>query len=208
MIQFNMPWEFGFPLRKSPQGKHFKDSWLSNKIYSDWIARGPRNTQARCRICKGNFELGNMGSSSLTSHGKGKSHEFKVKDSKKLADFFKPNQKTYLNLSFDVALKGLDTNAQSISGVQPTAQVTFEVGGKFCAEIRCALNMCWVVTAIIRARTLFAYLKACFLTVKLLKKMELGPNKLKYLVNHGLAPYFKECLSDDILKSEYFVVSW
>ena len=39
------------------------------------------------------------------------------------------------------------------------------------------------------------------------EKMELGPNKLKYLVNHGLAPYFKECLSD-ILKSEYFVVSF
>ena len=40
------------------------------------------------------------------------------------------------------------------------------------------------------------------------KKNGIGtPNKLKYLVNHGLAPYFKECLSDDILKSEYFVVS-
>ena len=50
--------------------------------------------------------------------------------------------KKHLNLSFDVAPKGLDTNAQSISGVQPTAQVTFEIGGKFCAEIRCVLNMC------------------------------------------------------------------
>ena len=77
--------------KKSTRKTYFKDSCLSNKIYSDWIARGPRNTQARCHICKGNFELGHMGSSSLTSHGKGKSHEFKVKDSKKLADFFKPN---------------------------------------------------------------------------------------------------------------------
>ena len=36
--------------------------------------------------------------------------------------------------------------------------------------------------------------------------MELDPNKLKYLINHGLAACFKERLSDDILKSEYFVV--
>ena len=43
---------------------------------------------------------------------------------------------------------------------------------------------------------------------RIAEKMELGPNKLKYLVNHGLTPYFKECLSDDILKSNYFVVSF
>ena len=47
-----------------------------------------------------------------------------------------------------------------------------------------------------------------FPDTKIAEKMELGPSKLKYLVNHGLAPCFKECLSDDILKSEYFVVSF
>ena len=67
--------------------------------------------------------------------------------------------------------------------------------------------MYWLAAAIIPVKTLFPHLKACFLTVKLLKKMELGPSKLKYLVNHRLAPYFKEFLSDDILKSMHFVVS-
>ena len=43
---------------------------------------------------------------------------------------------------------------------------------------------------------------------KIAEELELGPNELKFLVNHRLAPYFKECLSDDILKSEYFVVSF
>ena len=36
--------------------------------------------------------------------------------------------------------------------------------------------------------------------------MELSLNKLKYIVNQGLAPSFKEFLSD-ILNSEHFVVS-
>ena len=43
---------------------------------------------------------------------------------------------------------------------------------------------------------------------KIAKKMELCRNKQKYLVNRRLAPYFKECFSDDILKSKYFVVSF
>ena len=50
--------------------------------------------------------------------------------------------------------------------------------------------------------------KSMFPDTKIAEKMELGPSKLKYLVNHVLAPCFKECLSDDILKSEYFVVSF
>ena len=36
--------------------------------------------------------------------------------------------------------------------------------------------------------------------------MELSLNKLKYIVNQGLAPSFKEFLSDS-LNSEHFVVS-
>ena len=92
---------------------YFKDSRLSDKEHSEWIARGPTNTQARCRIWKVNFELGNMGRDSLTSHGKGKSHQFKVKEVKKTVDFFKPSRKaSSSNLSSDVAPKGLESNAQ------------------------------------------------------------------------------------------------
>ena len=50
--------------------------------------------------------------------------------------------------------------------------------------------------------------KSMFPDSKIAEKMELGPNKLKCLINHRLAAYFKERLSDDILKSEYFVVSF
>ena len=37
--------------KKTTKNTYFKDSWLSDKEYSDWIARGPRNMQTRCRIC-------------------------------------------------------------------------------------------------------------------------------------------------------------
>ena len=79
--------------KKITKKTYFKDSWLSDKEYSDWIARGPRNTSDRCCICKVNFELGNMGSGLLTSHGKGKNHDFKVMEAKKIVDFFNVKSK-------------------------------------------------------------------------------------------------------------------
>ena len=82
--------------KKTTKKTYFKYSWLSDKEYSDWIARGPRNIQARCRICKVNFELENMGSSSLTSHRKGKSHGFKVKEAQKIVDYLSQVKKHHL----------------------------------------------------------------------------------------------------------------
>ena len=73
---------------------YFKDSWLKDKEYSDQTVCVPRrNTQATCCICKVNFDLVIMGSSSLTSHGKGQSHEFKVKEARKIADFLNQVEK-------------------------------------------------------------------------------------------------------------------
>ena len=38
------------------------------------------------------------------------------------------------------------------------------------------------------------------------QKMRLEPNKLKYMVNHGIAPYMKDILRDDVRKSDWYVV--
>ena len=65
-----------------------------------------------------------MKSGSVRSHRKGKNLD-KVMEAKKIVDFFKLSQKTSSNLSSDVAPKGLDTNTQSNSYVQPTALVIF-----------------------------------------------------------------------------------
>ena len=43
---------------------------------------------------------------------------------------------------------------------------------------------------------------------KVSSKMELGPGKIRYVVNHGIAPYFKTILKDEILLSDCFVVSF
>ena len=129
-------------------------------------------------------------------------------EAKKIVDFFKSSRKTSSsNLSPDVAPKSLDTNTQSNSYVQATALVIFEIGDKLCTKIR------WVLKHVLTGyfnnscQDTVSVFKSMFPDSKIAEKMELGPSKLKYFVNHGLAPYFKEFLSDDILKSKYFVVS-
>ena len=47
-----------------------------------------------------------------------------------------------------------------------------------------------------------------FLDCKVSLKMELGPEKICYFVNHGIAQYFKTILKDEILLYYRFVVSF
>ena len=47
-----------------------------------------------------------------------------------------------------------------------------------------------------------------FLDNKGTEKMQLEPNKLKYVVNHGIAPYIKEILKNQVIDTVWFVVSF
>ena len=41
---------------------------------------------------------------------------------------------------------------------------------------------------------------------KFAASMELGRNKLKYIINHGLAPYFKIILTEDLGSADFLSV--
>ena len=43
---------------------------------------------------------------------------------------------------------------------------------------------------------------------KIASIMELGKDKLKYVVNYGIAPYFTQLLKEQVSSSEWFVVSY
>ena len=40
------------------------------------------------------------------------------------------------------------------------------------------------------------------------KSFKLGPDKLRYETNFGIAPYFKSCLMSQVKDSEAFVISF
>ena len=47
-----------------------------------------------------------------------------------------------------------------------------------------------------------------FLDSNISKKYHLGPDKLRYSVNFGLGPYFKNILMESIRKSAHFIISF
>ena len=50
--------------------------------------------------------------------------------------------------------------------------------------------------------------RAMFPESKIAKRMQLGADKLKYVVNHGIAPYIRELLKSRIISTDWFVVSF
>ena len=71
---------------------------------------------------------------------KGRIMTLKLWKQRKLLIFLMSSRKTSSNLSSDVGPKGLDTNIQSSSYVQPTALVIFEIGYKLCTQGRWVLK--------------------------------------------------------------------
>ena len=47
-----------------------------------------------------------------------------------------------------------------------------------------------------------------FLDSQIAQKMGSEPNKLKYMVNHGIVTYVKDILRDDVRKFDLYVVSF
>ena len=57
---------------KKPKVTYFQDDWLHSDEYKDWICRSSDGSKQkyRCRLCRADRKLSNMGESSLISHAK------------------------------------------------------------------------------------------------------------------------------------------
>ena len=50
--------------------------------------------------------------------------------------------------------------------------------------------------------------KLCFFKLWYTEKIKLGPSKLKYVLNHGIAPYVKDILKNQVIDTVWVVVSF
>ena len=60
----------------------FQDEWLSDPAFRSWISKTKNAHEARCFLCKTNFDISIMGVSALRSHAKGKKHQARASSSK------------------------------------------------------------------------------------------------------------------------------
>ena len=193
--------------RKSKQ-TYFQEAWLTCSEFSFWIARGKVNTEARCKLCKSNFELSNMGVISVKSHNKSKGHQKLVREKEQIANFFKKKTKEIdQSVPLDSEVTESVPDSQS-SSIQTTISSSFKDGGKLHAEIR------WCLKHVLSGYSGNSMNGSCelfglmFPDSKIASQMELGKTKLMYIVNHGLGPHFREELKREASASEWYVVSF
>ena len=58
----------------------FKEAWLSNCQFSNWIEHGKSSGQARCKVCSKDFDIQNMGQVAVKRRMKSKKHIDAVED--------------------------------------------------------------------------------------------------------------------------------
>ena len=59
-----------------PGNCHFRDAWLENVVYKEWILKvSSKPDTARCKFCLSNFNVSNMGEAALKSHMKSEKHK-------------------------------------------------------------------------------------------------------------------------------------
>ena len=79
-------------MSKKVKKTYFQESWLSNNEFKEWLVAAADKTQAKCKLCKATFTLGNMGMTALKSHATGKGHRKKVIKHKEIQNFFAKRQ--------------------------------------------------------------------------------------------------------------------
>ena len=67
---------------------------MEEDAFKTWLSKAADKKQARCRLCKKDLELSNMGKKALLSHAAGKKHS---KRDIKIKTFFKPTNKKMAN---------------------------------------------------------------------------------------------------------------
>ena len=57
-----------------PGNCHFKEKWLEEDQFRNWLKRGQSNTIAYCNVSKKSFDISSMGRTALRPHLTGKKH--------------------------------------------------------------------------------------------------------------------------------------
>lgn len=211
----------------------FNTEWLKDPQFSSWVGVDPNsNTKARCILCGVKFELGNMGRQALISHAKGKKHELKVnitckvKQENKSLDMFvvkheasgtthkeQGNKDSTVNIGqLVIPVPPPPTSDQTL---KPSSSSSVVMSNFVTNDDVLSAEIIWAIKTVVshyscssssNTNTLF---QKMFPDSVIAKKFSCGETKCSYLIQFGLAPYFKTDLANKVQKPEtIFVVSF
>lgn len=208
----------------------FQNDWIANpKFY--WLQEVSNNkNMCYCTLCNIKFSLSNMGLRAVTSHQKGKKHQQKEMNSTAFKSIKKnfSCEKTFPSTSASGnELGGLgdisvaqqsQTEAQSCECKgSHSEKEKFIKGSKVPSTIEKYLfkddvtktEIMWCLEAIMTHRSLRSAEKDVKMFPKLFpdseiaKNMQLGRDKMAYTIVYGIAPFFKESLTEEILMCDH-----
>ena len=201
----------------------FNEDWFKDPQFSSWIARSIHKDKARCKVCATAFLLGNMGKQALLSHARGKKHQkiIAVKSESQKAgtglhNFLVPRSPKE-SRSVDIQESSTRNNdSPECSNPSPSSEnltvppppgepprnqpSSSQLSSYFSKEDVLSAEVLWAIKTLMAHYSsnssagtdkLFAKM---FPDSQIAKQFQCGKTKCSYLINFGLAPYFKEKL--------------
>ena len=145
----------------------------------------------------------------LISHASGKSHK-KHFDRKQF--FFKPKNseqsKACSSSSQNNTSIEIEKDNEPAVVSQPSIELMLKASQKQKAEIVWALKSFLSGYSNNSCADTSKTFTCMFPDSKIAKSFELGATKLKYVINFGIAPYFRDILYNHLQKSDCFVISF
>ena len=186
----------------------FNQKWLEEDEFKLWLAPTKDASIARCKLCKKDIELSNMGRQALLSLCSGKKH----KDADvKVKVFFQPRKQKEKDQSKFSQLESekTDTDKEPCSSkTQASIELVVKNSESSKAEILWTLESISAGYSNNSCTDIAGLFQQMFPDSHITKSVQLGPTKLKYLTNFGIAPHFKSILLENIKESPCFVLSY
>ena len=177
----------------------FNDDWLKNTRYSDWLVKVVENNRrARCKRCFKSFALSNIGEGALANHATSKIH---TKKTEVVASFFKKSEKQQ-------QCGEVEDVSNATAKVQAPLELVVSEPLKIQAEIRISLFYVMNGYSNNSIDSLFDLLSISFPDSKTAPRIKMKRTKLSYGIQHGLYPYFKSILEDNLKKADCYVISF
>ena len=178
--------------------KYFVDAWLEGPLFDGWLCKDKEcNTQPRCSVCHKMTELSSSGRPSIADHPIGRKHKEAVEKRKTFFKAAQAKQATGHNekglINDDRKSTITDIYSSSNSSVKPEIIWTlkFVMGG--CSGLfNGDINETFLA--------MFPDLKS------VLNHFSLVRTESSYVINHGLAPVFKNQLETALRQKYMFIV--
>ena len=157
--------------------KFFIDDWLSEPVFKVWLVKDKHSTRARCSVCHKTKHLSSSDCAALTDHAKREKHDDAIKN---------------ISIFFDLINVRKKIKAIIIKSIN---------SGYVCYKIRhFKTKIIWILKSVMNGLSFRANdeVKHTFASMfpgsKNTNSFSMARTKTMYVINKGLAPYFKSML--------------